>query len=117
MLNIINNTAINNLLSSLLQKVQDILQEQFIGMYIGGSIANNSFNSAISDIDCYIVTSDVLSERLIHNIEEMHKQIYTSKLPFANKIEASYLPHDIFLNFDPNDTRPYFNEGNFYMGE
>jgi hypothetical protein len=35
---------INELLQRLLLQIQSILSDQFVGMYIGGSIANNSFN-------------------------------------------------------------------------
>lgn len=115
--NLIKNIEINDLLLQLLQQVQSILMERFVGMYIGGSIANNSFNLLTSDIDCYIITENNFSENIVYKIEEMHKQLYSSQLPYAKKIEASYIPQDNLLNFDPNSTRPYFNEGNFYLGE
>lgn len=114
--NLIKNTEINDLLLQLFQKIQSILQEEFVGMYIGGSIANNCFNLVSSDIDCYVITSNILSESIVHKIEEMHKQFYASKIPYAKKIEVSYIPQNDLLNFDPRGTRPYFNEGNFYMG-
>jgi Domain of unknown function (DUF4111) len=115
--NSIMNTEINNLLWQLIQQIQSILMDKFIGMYVGGSIANNSFNLETSDIDCYIVTSNILSEDIVHKIEEMHKHFYSSQLPYAKKIEASYIPQNDLLNFNPSSTRPYFNEGNFYLGE
>ena len=111
------NIEINDLLWQLIQKIQSILREKFVGMYIGGSIANNSFDLETSDIDCYIVTSNILSEHRRHKIEEMHKHFYSSQLPYAKKIEASYIPQDDLLNFNASSTRPYFNEGSFYLGE
>lgn len=35
---------LNELLQKLLWQIQYIIKQQFMGMYIGGSIANNSFN-------------------------------------------------------------------------
>lgn len=106
---------LNDLLQKLLSQIQSILTEQFVGMYIGGSIANNSFNLETSDIDCYVVTTSILSENVIRQLETMHKQFYSNKIPYSKQIEASYVPKHDLLNFDPTATRPYFNEGNFYL--
>jgi hypothetical protein len=106
---------INDILQKLLLQIQSILSDKFVGMYIGGSIANSSFNNETSDIDCYIITMTTLPESIIHKIEEMHKQFYSSKLQYSKKIEASYIPKHDLLNFDPRNIRPYFNEGNFYL--
>lgn len=106
---------INDLLSKLLLQIQSILKSKFVGMYIGGSLANNSFNDETSDIDCYIITNSKLAKNEISKIAEMHNDFYKSKIAYANKIEASYLPQSDILNFDPKNTRPYFNEGKFYL--
>ena len=88
---------INDLLRQLLLKIQSILANEFVGMYIGGSLASDSFNSETSDIDCYIITTKALSENMTRKIEEMHNQFYSSKLKYAKKIEASYIPQkDLF---------------------
>ncbi len=113
---IIQNT-IDDLLQQLLLKIQSILSNQFVGMYIGGSIANNSFNDETSDIDCYIVMTASLSKSVIHKIEEIHKKFYVSKILYAKKIEASYIPKHDLLNFNPSNIRPYFNEGNFFLAD
>lgn len=108
---------INELLQQLLTQVQSILADKFIGMYIGGSFANGSFNYETSDIDCYIVTTSELSQDIVKNIEEMHKKFYSSELKYAKKIEASYIPQNDILHFNPSGMRPYFNEGCYYLGE
>lgn len=108
-------SEIDNLLQQLLLQIQSILDNNFIGMYIGGSIANDSFNPVTSDIDCYIITSNMLPGGVIHKLEELHKKFYSSQLIYANKIEASYIPRKSLLDFNPSSTRPYFNEGNFYL--
>ena len=110
-------SEINDLLQLLLLQIQSILTDKFIGMYIGGSLASNSFNCETSDVDCYIITTKTLSKSLIDKIEEMHKQLYLNKHPYTKRIEVSYIPRDDLLNFDPNGTRPYFNEGCFYQGQ
>lgn len=108
--------GVNELLSQLLLQIQSILTNEFVGMYIGGSLASDCFNCETSDIDCYIVTTKALSKNLVNKIEKMHKQFYLSKIEYAKKIEASYIPQKDLWDFDPNGMRPYFNEGRCYMG-
>jgi aminoglycoside adenylyltransferase-like protein/nucleotidyltransferase-like protein len=108
---------INDLLQQLLTQVQSILAEKFIGMYVGGSLANGNFNYETSDIDCYVITKSGLSKKVIKNIEEMHKKLYSGNLKHAKKIEASYIPQKDLLHFNPSGMRPYFNEGCYYFGE
>lgn len=106
---------INVLLNQVLSQIQTILLDKFVGMYIGGSIANNSFDYKTSDIDCYIVTTSTLPENMIIMIETIHKMYYSSQLPYAKRIEVSYIPRNDLLDFNPRNVRPYFNEGNFYL--
>lgn len=106
---------INDLLQQLLLQVQSILTTQFIGMYIGGSIANNNFDQDTSDIDCYVITKTALQENTVHKLEQMHKHLYLTNNTYSKKIEASYIPQNDLLSFNPNNTRPYFNEGQFYL--
>lgn len=108
---------LNDLMKHLLLKIQFTLTNQLVGMYIGGSIANNSFNQDTSDIDCYIITKSTLSEEVIRQIETMHKQLYLSQLPYSQKIEVSYIPKDDLMSFDPKAVRPYFNEGRFCLAQ
>ncbi len=108
---------INELLQALVMQIQSILKNELIGVYIGGSLASNNFDCETSDIDCYIITTNGLSKNVLTKIEEMHKQFYSSKLHYAKKIEASYIPHKDILNVDSNSMRPYFNEGHFHLAQ
>ncbi len=106
---------INELLQQLLLQAQSILKNKFIGMYIGSSLANDSFHRETSDIDCYIITTSVLSKDIDKKIEEMHNAFYSSKLQYTQKIEVSYIPKKDLMSFDPGCMRPYFNEGRYYL--
>lgn len=109
------NSELTALLQELLQKLQSSLSEKFIGLYVGGSIANSSFNATTSDIDCYIITTEPLPEHTIAQIGALHHELYLSQAPYAKKIEASYIAQSDLLNFNPKHKRPYFNEGNLYI--
>lgn len=106
---------ITALLQEFLYQVESILSERFLGFYVGGSIANNSFNPKTSDIDCYIVTTELLSESTIAQIEIMHHQLYLSQFSSTRKVEASYIPKIDLWDFNPKNSRPYFNEGVLYL--
>jgi hypothetical protein len=106
---------VKDLLQEVLQKLQASLLERFIGLYVGGSIANNSFNSNTSDIDCYIIITEPLPKSGIPQIEAIHHELYSSHNPYAKKIEASYIAQNDLWNFNPKNKRPYFNEGKLYL--
>lgn len=108
---------INELLDLLLIEIKSILKNTFVGMYIGGSLANNSFNKQTSDIDVYIVIERALTKSLLKKITDFHQKFYLRKLSFAKKIEVSYLAKSDLTKFFPNNVRPYFNEGQFYLAE
>ena len=111
----INTQSVNNeikaLLQVLLQKLQSSLLDKLIGLYVGGSIATNSFNSKTSDIDCYVITTEPLPEHISSQIETIHHHFYSSQAPYAKKIEASYISQNDLWDFNPENSRPYFNEG------
>ncbi len=106
---------ITALLQELLKKLQANLLDSFIGLYVGGSIANNSFNRNTSDIDCYIITTEPLPKNTISEIETIHHELYSSQALYVKKIEASYIAQNDLQNFNPENTRPYFNEGRLYL--
>jgi predicted nucleotidyltransferase len=108
---------INELFDLLLIEIKFILKNTFVGMYIGGSLANNSFNKQTSDIDVYIIIEKALSKNMLKKITDFHQKFYLSKIPFAKKIEVSYLSKNDLTKFIPNNVRPYFNEGQFYLAE
>jgi hypothetical protein len=116
-MNLKKHKEINELLQQLLLQVQPILADKFIGMYIGGSLTNESFNYETSDIDCYFITTSELPLNIAKNIEKIHKKFYSSKLKYAKKVEASYIHQKDILHFNPSGMRPYFNEGSYYLGE
>jgi hypothetical protein len=108
---------VNRLLQNLLVNVQMILGNQFIGMYLYGSLASGGFNPETSDIDFLVVTSDELSDERISALGNMHTSLACSGLKWAAKLEGAYIPKHAIRRFDPDDLeRPCINEGDFYLG-
>ena len=107
---------VNEILNLLLSNVQEILDDQFIGMYLYGSLSSGDFNPETSDIDFLVVTRDLLSEEKIAELESMHKRLWASGLKRASHLEGSYIPQkDIRRHQPDNAPCPTINEGRFYV--
>lgn len=108
---------VNEVLNLLLENAKTILRDQFVGMYLYGSLSSGDFNPKTSDIDFLVVTTNLPSEKAITELEAMHKQIWVSGLKWAGKLEGAYIPKELIRRHDPNYARcPTVNEGRFYVG-
>src|SRR5688500_8763693 len=102
---------VNEILNFLLTNVQEILGDQFVGMYLYGSLANGDFDK-YSDIDVLIVTDGEISERTFLALQELHNRINKMDSPWAIQIEASYIPRTALRRFDPaNKLHPHMDRG------
>jgi len=107
---------VNEVLNLLHSNAKEILKDQFVGMYLYGSLSSGDFNPASSDIDFLIVTTNSLSEQTIAKLEAMHKQIWATGLKWAGKLEGAFVPKDLIHRHDPNGSPcPAVNEGKFYV--
>ncbi len=107
---------VNEVLGLLLSDVKRILGEQFIGMYLYGSLSSGDFDPETSDIDFLVVTRDFLPEKTIAALEAMHKETWATSLKRAGELEGSYVPRALIRRHDPNgDPCPTVNEGKFYL--
>ena len=107
---------VNETLTLLLTNVQVILGYQFVGMYLYGSLSSGDFNPKTSDIDFLVVTTDVLSDEMITELESMHNQTWATGLKRAGKLEGAYIPKTLIRRHEPNGVAcPTVNEGRFYV--
>jgi predicted nucleotidyltransferase len=107
---------VNAVLEKLLTSAQAILENQFVGMYLYGSLSSGDFHPETSDIDFLIVTSNALSDEIVSEVEAMHKGLWESGLKWTKKLEGSYLPKDEMRRHDPSHPpHPCLNEGRFYL--
>ena len=91
---------VNAVLDELVPEVQSILADQFIGMYVYGSMASGGFDRD-SDVDYVVVTAGELPEALITKLQAMHTRIATIDSWCATQLEGSYIPMKALRNFDP----------------
>lgn len=107
---------VNAIIRELQTGAQAILRENFIGMYLHGSLASGDFNPETSDIDFVVVTAKELTAEIISALENLHNRLNTSNLEWAKKLEGTYIPQKEFRRYDPNDEPyPCTNEGKFYL--
>lgn len=107
---------VNQALNLLHSSAKEILGDQFVGMYLYGSLAYGDFNPETSDIDFLFVTQDSLSEKTIAELEELHNRTWATSLKRAGKLEGAYVPKKLIRKHDPNGEKcPTINEGKFYL--
>src|SRR5258708_27697515 len=84
---------LNAVLHDLVDSVQAILGNNFLGAYLQGSFAVGEFDQH-SDCDFIVVINEELSEDQIQALQPMHKHIYHLKHSWAQHLEGSYFPKD-----------------------
>lgn len=111
-------SEVNEILSRLRSDVQQIIGNQFVGMYLYGSLSSGDFNPDTSDIDFLVVTTDTFSEEKIAALECMHKRIWASGMKWASKLEGSYVPQKYIRRHEANNPPcPMVNEGKYDLDQ
>ncbi len=106
--------SVNQILHLLLADVKEILGDEFVGMYLYGSLSSGDFNPKSSDIDFLVVTSNMLSENTVAELDAMHNRIWASGLKWASKLEGLYLPVKALRRYEPSEAKyPTINESRF----
>jgi predicted nucleotidyltransferase len=90
----------NIVLNVLLPDVQAILGNQFIGMYLYGSLAYGGFDQD-SDVDFVVVTREELPETFFSALQAMHARIAMLDSWCATQLEGSYIPKHALQTYDP----------------
>jgi hypothetical protein len=93
--------GIDALLAALLSGSRGILGDDFFGMYLSGSLASGGFDIETSDID-FVVVSNADTIALQAELGGLNRRIQASGLPWAAKLEGSFLPLHVFEDFNPN---------------
>ena len=107
---------VNEILDLLLTKTKEILRDQFVGMYLYGSLSSGDFNPETSDIDFLVVTTNILSDEMISDLEKIHDRIWDTGLKWASKLEGSYVHKELIRRHEPDGAPcPTVNEGKFYV--
>jgi len=102
---------VNEILNLLFSNGKEILGEQFVGMYLFGSLANGDFDQH-SDIYVLVVTKDEISNDMFSSLQTMHARVADIDSSEATQLEASYIPQKALRRFDPaNILHPHIDRG------
>jgi hypothetical protein len=96
---------VNAVVDELLAGVREVLGDQFVGLYLHGSLAHGGFGED-SDIDYCVVTSGELPEAMHADLAAMHARLVSRGLPLAEKLEGTYVSTQWLRRVDPANT-PY----------
>ncbi len=108
---------VNRLLEKLLSGAKSVLENNFAGLYLYGSLASGDYDPQKSDVDFLVVTFDEISNEAIESLKTMHENLWRSGGKLAVKLEGSYVPLADLRRYESGEKEyPSVNEGNFYLG-
>ncbi len=89
-----------DILNDVLRHTTSILERNFLGMYLYGSLAAGGFDT-FSDIDYIVVTRTKVRDKEFIGLQDMHTKISTMKFWCSDQLEGSYIPLAALKRFDP----------------
>lgn len=84
--------AVGTIIEALQGALREVLQEELVGLYLGGSLATGGFDPRSSDIDFLAVTASPLPAAAVAELSARHQQLAASGLSCARELEGSYIP-------------------------
>ncbi len=94
---------VNTLLLTLLTRMQIILNNRLVGFYLHGSLSLGDFDPEASDVDFLVVTTEELREEILDSVHTMHQEIAASGLPYATRLEGSYISRAAVRRYDSHN--------------
>lgn len=102
---------VNALLDTLLARVRATLGEQFVAMFLDGSLAYGDFDEA-SDIDFVVATEAEVSGSMFERLRTVHDEIAALATPWAIQLEGSYISREALRRYNAaHATHPNIERG------
>lgn len=100
------------ILQRLLADVKTILGDQFVGLYLHGSLALGDFDPMRSDVDFVVVTAGELDPATVAALSTMHEKMAAGESKWGHELEGSYVPRQALRRYDPaHATFPHIERG------
>jgi predicted nucleotidyltransferase len=90
---------VDKLLDVLLARIQSVLHNKFIGLYLYGSLASGDFDHDISDIDLLVATSKPVDETEFESLKKMHDDFAYEYKVWKDRIEVQYVSLSVLRTF------------------
>jgi hypothetical protein len=102
----------------LLEQIQAVLEQEFVGLYLHGSLALGDFELTTSNIDFAVVTQDHLRAETIFKLEVMHTKLLKDHPETASMLEGAYIPPNIIRHHDKlTPAVPHVHGDGFYIAQ
>jgi predicted nucleotidyltransferase len=95
---------LDEVLRELVDRVQAILGQSFVGAYLQGSFALGDADEE-SDVDFLVVTDGEVTDAQAVELQAMHRRIYALETPWAQHLDGSYPPRESLRRVDPSRTQ------------
>ena len=106
---------INEILLFISHNIQNILNNNLVGLYLFGSLTYGDFNPESSDIDLVAIVKNPLDQHELQLIKKFHQKLAEQNQKWHTRLEYSYTPISMLNSIlPPKEPRPYFNSGSFY---
>jgi predicted nucleotidyltransferase len=110
--------AVNAILGRLLAEVQAILGDDFVGLYLYGSLALGDFDPLTSDVDFLVVTSGELPAEQVTALGAMHARLADEASAAGVDLEGSYIPRQAIRRHSPTPlVHPHLERGGAFRLE
>jgi predicted nucleotidyltransferase len=83
---------INGMLEDLLARIQAILGQKLVGVYLYGSLVWGDFDPDISDIDLLVVIASELDDGEFSALDRMHLDVVGKRMRGEDRLEIAYVP-------------------------
>lgn len=91
---------VNVVLRELLPGLRAILGDQFVGMYLTGSLAAGDFDRE-SDVDFVVVTEDEVGGELFSALDILHRRVAMIDSWCATQLDGTYISRRALRRYDP----------------
>ncbi len=106
---------VNGVLFALSRDLSATFADDFVGLYLTGSLSYGDFDRASSDIDFLAVLGQAVNAQQRAAVAEMHARIGTAFPEWQRRIEGSYVTLEMLANAEPpRQPRPYVNGGELW---
>ena len=89
----------NDLLSDLLKLLKQTLQDNFLALYLYGSLVTGNFDPDLSDVDLLAVLPSALSPNDFERLDELHRKLVAEHPKWENRLEVAYLSAEALQTF------------------
>ena len=94
--------TLNRILAELVTGWETILEDNFLGSYLGGSFAHGGWH-AYSDVDFNVVIRQDPDHHKLEALKALHAGVFTQETYYARHLEGSFIPAEVLADLDRTD--------------